>query len=90
MFGALVQDHLPLSFQFFQFHRDFPDMATCGFLHCDFIGQKYICYLLKRAGALLLYRLEKSSSNIPILGKSSSIPAKDAVCLKVKSFVFDE
>lgn len=63
--------------------RDFPDLAACGFQHCDFIGQQYICYLLKRAGALMLYRLEKSNAaGIPIMSQSSSIPARDAVCLK--------
>lgn len=63
--------------------RDFPEMAACGFLHCDFIDQQYICYLLKRTGALFMHRLEKSNtSDKPIKGTSSSIPAKDAVSIK--------
>lgn len=66
------------------FFRDFPDVATRGFLHCDFIGQKFICYLLKRTGILMMYRSEKSNSpDIPTVGKSSSIPAKDAICISV-------
>lgn len=64
--------------------RDFPEMAACGFLHCDFIDQQYICYLLKRTGALFMHRLEKSNtSDKPIKGTSSSIPARDAVSIKV-------
>lgn len=66
------------------FDRDFPDIAERGFLHCDFIGQKFICYLLRKTGILMMYRLEKSNSpDIPTVGKSSSIPAKDAICIGV-------
>lgn len=70
--------------------RDFPDMATRGFLHCDFIGQKFICYLLKKTGILMMYRLEKSNSpEIPIIGKSSSIPAKDAIAVNVSESILN-
>lgn len=69
---------------FFQFPRDFPDIAARGFLHCDFIGQKFICYLLKKTGILMMYRLEKSNSpDVPTVGKSTSIPAKDAINISV-------
>lgn len=65
-------------------YRDFPDVASRGFLHSDFIGQKFICYLLNKTGILIMYRLEKSNSpDIPTVGKSSSIPAKDAICISV-------
>lgn len=76
------------SLAFFNLNRDFPDIATRGFLHSDFIGQKFICYLLKKTGILMMYRLEKSNTpTIPIIGKSSSIPAKDAICVSVSSFI---
>lgn len=68
----------------FMTYRDFPDIAARGFLHIDFIGQKFICYLLKKTGILMMYRLEKSNSpDIPTVGKSSSIPAKDAINISV-------
>lgn len=64
--------------------REFPDIAVRGFLHCDFIGQKFICYLLRKTGILMMYRLEKSNSpEFPTLGTASSIPAKDAICISV-------
>lgn len=70
----------------FVIYRDFPDVAARGFLHIDFIGQKFICYLLKKTGILMMYRLEKSNSpDIPTVGKSSSIPAKDAVNIPVSN-----
>lgn len=70
----------------FLISREFPDIAARGFLHCDFIGQKFICYLLKKTGILMMYRLEKSNSpEIPTVGKSSSIPARDAICISVSA-----
>lgn len=69
--------------------RDFPNMASRGFLHCDFIGQKFICYLLKKTGILMMYRLEKSNTpDVPFIGKSSSIPAKDAMTVNVSIAMF--
>lgn len=36
----------------------------------------------------MMYRLEKSNTPaIPIIGKSSSIPAKDALCVSVSAFL---
>lgn len=67
-------------------YRDFQDIAVRGFLHVDLIGQKYICYLLKKTGVLMMCRLEKSNiPDTPIIGRSSSIPAKDALCVSVSS-----
>lgn len=63
-------------------------MAARGFLHYDFIGQKFICYLLKKTGILMVHRLEKSNSpDVPIIGKSASIPAKDAMAVNVSGTI---
>lgn len=65
---------------------DYPDMATRGFLHYDFIDQKFICYLLKKTGILMMYRLEKSNTpDTPIMGRTESIPAKDALAVNVSN-----
>lgn len=57
------------------FSREFPDVAARGSLHCDFIGQKFICYLLKKTA--------KKYREILTVKKSSSIPARDAICISV-------
>lgn len=70
--------------EYFSFCREYPEMASNGFIHIDFIGQTHLCYLLPRTGNLLLSRFEKTNaSGLPIFGALSSIPAKDAITLNV-------
>lgn len=69
-------------------NREFPEMASHGFMHVDLIGQTYICYMLPKNGYLMLARLEKSnSSDNPILSVFSKIQAKDAICLNVNGTI---
>lgn len=63
--------------------NEYHEMATKGFLHTDFIGQKYLCFLLVKSYKLSMLAIDRMSGiNIPVFGNISSIPAKDAVALK--------
>lgn len=62
--------------------REYLEMATHGFMHTDLIGQTFICYLLRQSAKLQLVRLEAAAAEKPIFGIVTSIPAKDAVCLR--------
>lgn len=68
-------------------NREYPEIASHGFIHIDLIGDTYMCYVLSRTTKLQLTRLKKSndSSETQIFGMTTSIPAKDAVCLNVFS-----
>ena len=62
--------------------NEYHEMATSGFLHVDFIGQKYLCFLLVKSYKLNMLTIERYSGiNLPIFGAVSSISAKDAVAL---------
>lgn len=62
--------------------NEYHEMASSGFLHMDFIGQKYLCFLLIKSYKLNLLAIERISGlNTPIFGSISSISAKDATAL---------
>lgn len=62
---------------------EYHEMATKGFIHTDFIGQRYLCFLLPKSFRLNLLPIErrKSSLKMPIFGTLTTISAKDAVSL---------
>lgn len=63
--------------------NEYHEMASSGFLHMDFVGQKYLCFLLTKSYKLNMLAIDRSSgfNNSPIFGSMSSISAKDAVAL---------
>lgn len=63
--------------------NEYHEMATKGFIHTDFIGQQYLCFLLSRSFKLNLLYIEQRKNNLqmPIFGSVTTITAKDAVCL---------
>ena len=62
--------------------NEYHEMASSGFLHMDFLGQKYLCFLLIKSYKLNLLAIDRISGvNRPIFGSMSNIPAKDAVAL---------
>lgn len=62
--------------------NEYHEMATTGFLHTDFIGQRYLCFLLVKSHKLNMLAIDRISGvNTPIFGAVSSISAKDAVAL---------
>lgn len=62
---------------------EYHEVATKGFLHSDFIGQRYLCFLLPKSFRLNLLPIErrKSSLKMPIFGSLITLTAKDAVSL---------
>lgn len=62
---------------------EYHEIATKGFLHTDFIGQNYLCFLLPKSFKLNLLLIErrKNSLQMPIFGSVSTVSAKDAVSL---------
>lgn len=69
--------------------RDFNEEASHGFMHTDMIGQSYLCYLLPHTFKLNLARMEKSHTpDAPVFGIVTSIPAKNAVELKVSRIFY--
>lgn len=68
--------------------NEFKEIASKGFLHTDFIGQKYICFLLSKSCKLNLLMIDRMSGvNKLIFGSTSSIVAKDAVALPKMSMI---
>lgn len=62
--------------------NEYHEMASSGFLHMDFIGQKYLCFLLTKSYKLNMLAIDRISGvNTPIFGSISSVSAKDAVAL---------
>lgn len=62
--------------------NEYHEMASSGFLHTDFVGQKYICFMLVKSYKLNMLAIDRISGlNTPIFGNVSSITAKDAVAL---------
>lgn len=59
--------------------------ATSVFISCDFVGQKYLCYLVPARCQLFCARLEKTNEDDTgiILGPVTVISAKDAAYLPV-------
>lgn len=55
--------------------------AAKGFYHTDWIGQRYLCYLLPRQGKL--YMVEMNKENAGTFGAVNMIELKEAVCLPV-------
>lgn len=58
--------------------------AARGFYHTDWIGQRYLCYLLPRQGRLYLIGMEGNGRSF---GSVEMIEVKEAICLTV-GFVF--
>lgn len=68
--------------------NEYHEMASTGFLHIDFIGQKYLCFLLVKSYKLNMLTIDRMSGiNTPIFGSVSSISAKDAVALNRMNMV---
>lgn len=62
--------------------NEYNEIASKGFLHTDFIGQSYVCFLLPKSFKLNLLHIERMNNvNTPIFGNLLSISAKDAVPL---------
>lgn len=62
--------------------NEYHEMASSGFMYTDFIGQKYICFMLVKSYKLNMLRIERMSGlNTPIFGELLSITAKDATVL---------
>lgn len=62
--------------------NEYQEVASKGFLHIDFIGQQYLCFLRPKSFRLNLLLIErKNSFNTPVFGTLHNISAKDAVCL---------
>ncbi|CRK87591.1 CLUMA_CG001388, isoform A [Clunio marinus] len=59
--------------------NEYHEMAMKGFLHMDFIGQKYLCFMLVKSYKLNL--LEINPTNEAMFGAMTNISAKDAVAL---------
>ncbi|XP_062701630.1 anaphase-promoting complex subunit 1 [Aedes albopictus] len=65
--------------------KEFPEMASKGFIHDDLVGDTYLCFLLPRSEKLSLIRIDGSSTDnilIPPATVAVQIPAVDAVCMK--------
>lgn len=56
--------------------------ASKGFYHTDWIGRRYLCYLLPRQGKLFLVEMDKSGGGVG-QGSIEVIEAKEAICLPV-------
>lgn len=66
--------------------REFTEEASHGFLHHDLIGQTYLCYLMPHTFKLNFAKLEESYGPVkPAFEMITSVPAKDAVDLRVSS-----
>lgn len=66
--------------------QEFNEAASHAFLHTDLVGQTYLCYLMPHTFKLNLAKLAKSPKiRTEIFEALTSIPAKDAVELKVSS-----
>lgn len=62
--------------------NEYHEMANSGFMHRDFIGQRYLCFLLVKSYKLNLLSIERFTSlNTPIFGSMASISARDAIAL---------
>ncbi|XP_037936242.1 anaphase-promoting complex subunit 1 [Teleopsis dalmanni] len=64
-------------------NREFCEISSKAFLHTDLLGETFLCYLLSRSSKLQLVRLTNYPKKIlQISTMSTTIPAKDAVCLE--------
>lgn len=62
--------------------NEYHEMASSGFLHMDFIGQKYLCFMLVKSHKLNMLSIDRISGvNRPVFGAVFSISAKHAVAL---------
>lgn len=64
------------------FRREYSEIASHCFLHCDLVGQHFMCYMLSRTGKLQMLRLD-GLKGVHKNGVIASIPARDAVALQV-------
>lgn len=67
--------------------REFSEVASHCFLHCDLVGQNFLCYMLSRIGKLQMLRLDGLKA-VHKNGLVASIPARDAVALQVLSNLY--
>lgn len=62
--------------------NEYNEMSSKGFIHTDFIGQQYFCFLLPKSFKLNLLHVERMNNvNAPVFGSTVCISAKDAVNL---------
>lgn len=57
--------------------------ASKGFYHTDWIGERYLCFLLPMQGRLYLVEMDKEGKGS--FGAVDAIEVKEAVCLEVRS-----
>ncbi|KAG5683225.1 hypothetical protein PVAND_012519 [Polypedilum vanderplanki] len=68
--------------------NEYQEMASKAFLHNDFVGQQFLCFLLPKCFKLQLLIIERLSSNdMPVFGGVSTIIAKDAVALQKMNMI---
>lgn len=62
-------------------NRKYVEAAAHGFLHTNFVGQRYICYLLPRICELNLVRMSRTPSGKYTFDDPIAVPAKDAIAM---------